>query len=159
MKTGIAAIALCALLAGCQTPSAPTAAMQSSWQPQQRRDCSFSSCTTLVRVVNGQVEVDTQEIKMVRGARDVPMRWAIDTPGYEFRPSGDFLAPIIFKDANAPDAPTQFGQRRIGPRGQTVMIVNQNTNSTKYTYKVRVYRQGGGDGDFLETDPVIFNDF
>lgn len=158
-KTGIAAIALCALLAGCETFTDTRIEPDRPWRPVAQRECRFNNCTVEVRVVNGQVEVDAQEVRMARVSRDVIMRWVIVTPGYEFRATGDFLAPIIFKGENAADAPGQFSQRRVGARGQVVSIQNQNRNSARYTYKVRVYKQGGGPNDFLESDPVIFNDF
>lgn len=158
MKTGIAAIVLCVLLAGCETFSGPRLAEAQGWQPVTRRDCMFNNCTVNVRVVDGKVEVDAQELKMYIGSRDLILRWALVTPGYEFRADEEFLAPIIFKGENAADAPNQFSQRRIGARGQTVMIVNQNRNSKKYTYKVRVYKPAPST-EYIETDPVIFNDF
>ena len=124
-----------------------------------RQTCVFNGCTIQVSVVAGTVEVDIPDVDMYRGSRDVEMRWLIITPGYEFRPVGGPTAPIIFKGDNPPDVLAQFTGRSITPRGQIASVQNQNRSRARYTYKVRVYKQGGGDNDFLESDPAIFNDW
>jgi hypothetical protein len=99
---------------------------------------------------------------MYVGSRDLVLRWQLDSNDYEFRQgAGDFAAPIIFKNANAPDAPNQFSDIRVVTVNgvQYAFLLNKNRNGTTYEYKVRVYKKNGGPNDFLETDPTIINDF
>lgn len=167
MKRVFALVALCALVSGCGTMQGGAGGgggmgmqMGWPWETGAAQTCIFQNCTIRVTIVNDVVSVDVPKVMMYRGSRDIDMRWSIDTPGYEFRPdSTQFLAPIIFKGPTMGSAPSQFYNLRVGSRGKVATIMNRNTDTNQYSYTIRVYKTGSNPPQFLDLDPVIFNDF
>lgn len=147
------------VLSGCANYGGGTG--PATFMPTARRVCIFTPCRpVVVQVEDGKVKVDTDEIKMYVGSRDIVLRWQLDSKDYEFRKGeGDFAAPIIFKGSNAPDAPGQFSDILVFTINgvQFATLFNRNRNGTTYEYKVRVYKKNSS--DFLETDPRIINDY
>ena len=129
--------------------------------------CSTSVCPIPVNVVwDGkacQVVVGAQVIKMAKGHNDALLRWWLPNGSkWEFREedSSRFALPVNFTNQNAPDLRVQFHDRNVVANGKAVHLRNKNTNKEKYEYQIRVFKQGGGPNDHIEsTDPVIYNDF
>ena len=156
----LAAIAAAAVLGGCAMDT--KVAGMDGVGTLLRRTCIFTPCRAVaVEVVGGKVKVDVDELKMYVGSRNLVLVWRLETPGWEFRTGGNFANPVIFKGANAPDAPSQFSDILVREVQGVwyATIFNRNTDTKRYEYKVRVYRKGGGPNDFLESDPAILNDY
>ncbi len=127
--------------------------------------CKGASCDTDVNIAwDGnacQVMVGAQTIKMDKGNSGAFLRWFLPTGSkWEFREESTLFAlPIHFIDQNATGLHEQFSQRSVIANGRGVHIKNLNTNKSKYDYKLRVFKQGGGANDCIDsTDPAIQND-
>ncbi len=128
--------------------------------------CQLSTCAIPVQVVwDGkacQVLVGPQVMQMQKGNRGPMLLWWLPRDGkWEFRADPSLFAlPINFKDQNAPALRDQFKALRVMPQKDEVLLKNENTNSLKYEYRMRVYKKGGGPNDYIDSvDPAIFNDF
>jgi hypothetical protein len=127
--------------------------------------CQQSLCAIPVQVVwDGkacQVLVGSQVLQMQRGNRGATIQWWLprESP-WEFRGEATrFALPVNFKDQSAPALRDQFSNLRVGPDNR-VSLRNENSNSLKYEYQIRVYKKGGGPRDYIDSvDPVIYNDF
>jgi hypothetical protein len=178
----LAGIALAALaLAGCSTTGTVTTGSGSggtrtlvttqadcpdTFSKGDVDGCSNSVCPIPVNVVwDGkacQAIVGAQIIKMSRGNNDALLRWWLPNGSkWEFREeSSRFALPINFTDQNAPGLRDQFHDRNVVANGKAVHIGNRNSNKERYEYQIRVFKQGGGPNDYIDsTDPVIYNDF
>lgn len=167
-KALMCAVVAALALAGCATPSPPPPALMGitstyPFSSDPKRTCPFSTCPLYVQVVQRNVggvlklvvEVEVIQYKMAKGQRDPIISWNLVTPGYEFKRGNDGADPIIFKAPNASTASSQLHVVAILPTN--VKMLDKNTDSNEYGYKVRVYKTGTN--DFLESDPSIVNDF